>query len=80
MCDCIEEVNKDLAERNTILHEATLVNFKTGASRQTLVIETHKIANLRKSAVSVYPSFCPFCGVKIATTQHPHNRSEGGKV
>ena len=77
MCNCIEQVNKALAERNTVLCEGTLINFKTGARRQTLMIETEKITKSRQSTVSVYPSFCPFCGVKISTTDDPHNPAEG---
>lgn len=65
MCECIERVNKGLAEHNTCLSQVTMVNFKTGGARQSLTIGTEKIESKRGKPKTVLPSFCPFCGERV---------------
>lgn len=64
MCDCIETVNAKLAERNTRLHEPIFV-FGPDPGRR-LFIETERIERGRgkKPKVSMFATFCPFCGEK----------------
>lgn len=64
MCDCIETVNAKLAERNTRLHEPIFI-FGPDLTRR-LFVETEQIERGRgkKKAVSMFASFCPFCGEK----------------
>jgi hypothetical protein len=64
MCDCKALINEHLAERNTVLSETTLINRKTGALRQSLIIRTERLCRdkPRTKVKMVLPSFCPFCG------------------
>lgn len=71
MCDCVALVNAHLAPSNTVLDECSMVNFKTGKVRQSLQIKTCKLSrtNKRTRVRTMIPSFCPFCGVKIAASE-----------
>lgn len=73
MCDCIERVNKSLAEHNTCLSEVSMVNFQTGGVRQSLTIGTSKLERKKGKAKIVLPSYCPFCG------EHIEKKYEGEK-
>lgn len=63
-CDCIQEVNAMLAERNTRL---TLPIMLGADQTPRLMIVTEQIEGGRgkKKACGMFASFCPFCGVKI---------------
>lgn len=62
-CNCIEEVNAKLLERNTVLLEPI---FITNDKARRLFVETRQLEKGRgkKKAMSVFTTFCPFCGVK----------------
>ena len=65
-CTCADEIDKKLAERNTRLTRA-LVFSKTGRENNPdLLLQTDQIEKGRgkQKAVSMFISFCPFCGVK----------------
>jgi len=64
MCDCAAKVNERLAESNTALSETSLINMKTGAIRQSLIVKTERLSRdkPRSKVKTVLPSFCPFCG------------------
>ena len=62
MCDCIEELNAKLAERNSRIVEGIALRMSTGASRSYPVIECEKINKRNRDRASVIPTFCPFCG------------------
>lgn len=57
-CDCISEMNKMLAEHNTVL--VTTMFRKPDVT----VVATDRIQSQRgsKKAALVVASFCPFCG------------------
>lgn len=67
MCDCIKIVNEKLATRNTRL---TIPWVFTPAGRppapETVMIETEQVETGRgkAKAVGMFPTYCPFCGVK----------------
>lgn len=63
MCDCIDKVNKTLAEHNTRLDLANVINMKTGVMSLVVEVPTKKI-NPRKPKLRMEPIYCPFCGVK----------------
>lgn len=62
-CKCIEEMTPMLAEKNTRFVEAIVFAKPAYTS---LTIATERIERRRdgKSAVVVFPTFCPFCGTK----------------
>ena len=62
MCDCIEQVNKLLAERNTKLSQAFNLS---GSSNPLLMIKTEKLDDSkRQKPANMFASYCPFCGKK----------------
>ena len=65
MCDCIEEVEKRLADRG-LNTKITLPDFvlNNGAYRPKLVVEKVD-KNVRKKPIDIFVSFCPFCGIEL---------------
>lgn len=66
-CNCADEVDAKLAERNTRLTRALV--FQKSKDRENnpdLMLQTEQIETGRgkQKAVSMFISFCPFCGVK----------------
>ena len=64
MCNCIQVINNELAERktNTEIH----VLF-TMSKIVRVCIETEKIdGNKRGKPMKVFATFCPFCGTEYA--------------
>ena len=75
MCKCVQIINKELKQHNTVLSEVSMLNFKTGKCRQSLQIVTQKIARARGKARVVLPTYCPFCGNR--TAPKPSAKPEG---
>lgn len=66
MCDCAENLNKLLAEKNVRLVFATLID-KDLILKSRLSIATEKIdSKIRKPIPTVTGEFCPFCGEREA--------------
>lgn len=62
MCDCAENLNKLLVEKNTRLLFATLID-KDLNLKSRLSIATEKIdSKIRKPMPIITGQFCPFCG------------------
>ena len=63
-CDCIDQMNAKLADKNTRLH-VTFSFPRDGSPSQTFpLIGTEKIETRKRgSACLAIPSYCPFCGV-----------------
>lgn len=61
MCDCVTAMDKLLESRNT-----RLVTMFTATLQVLPVVASERIQNFRdgKKAVTVIPSYCPFCGKK----------------
>ena len=61
MCDCVEKVNKKLAERQLKLKLLPTVNLDTGEYGEALALETVSLKRgVRPKPVNIH--FCPFCG------------------
>lgn len=63
MCNCIEDVNKKLAEmgKNTKLDIPITFSGKLSADR--VAIKTCKLDDgKREKPITVTPAYCPFCG------------------
>lgn len=59
MCKCKEEVNAHLAQHNTKLMDNIL-------NDADIFIQTWKLDEKKRGKpVSMFATFCPFCGVKI---------------
>ena len=64
--DCVTRVDAQLAAHNTQI--STAVNFKT--MDLEIQIATSKLdGNKRGKPMSLYASFCPFCGINLRETQ-----------
>lgn len=76
-CDCIDKVNKKLAEANLAYKvSAALVFDSKMQSEQRLEIATYwndPLKRGKKKPPSILCTFCPFCGVSaIASTAREH--------
>ncbi len=63
-CNCIEEVNAKLAERNTRI----MLPIMFGADqtpRPMIVTDQIETGRGKKKACGMFAAFCPFCGIKI---------------
>lgn len=58
MCECINKVNADLKQHNTML-VFTLLGNPSRAVIDTMQVETGRG---KKKAAAVIATFCPFCG------------------
>ncbi|KAA3518865.1 hypothetical protein GOZ96_04975 [Agrobacterium vitis] len=67
-CTCIEAVNEKLETRNTRLSQAMMFGE---CDHPGLMLETCQIETGRgkPKAVSMFLTFCPFCGVKYAADE-----------
>lgn len=73
MCECMTRVNAKLKDRNTKLSVSFCLSADLGDMDTMLLIQTEKVdKKLRTKAVSLVPTFCPFCGVK-----YPRKGEEG---
>ncbi len=63
MCNCVEDVNEKLKSRNTRLSQAMVFG---GTKGDALMLETEQVETGRgkAKAVSMFLSYCPFCGEK----------------
>lgn len=61
MCDCIGTIDKLLADKGTNTQLVVGLNLKGGPSLAMLA--TRKVnRSQRKGPVSMYATYCPFCG------------------
>jgi hypothetical protein len=68
-CDCVEQVNKQLAKRNAALDTSLLMNFATmQASISPPRIQLRKVDSTRKRdrLPTLFAAYCPFCGKKVS--------------
>jgi hypothetical protein len=65
-CNCADEVDAMLVERNTRLTRAIVFNRAGRENNPDLMIETEQVETGRgkKKAASMFITYCPFCGVK----------------
>lgn len=70
-CNCLEQLNKELAPYNTRLKTELIMDFKTGKCRVVLPLPTQKInSKLRQPAKTCFGSYCPVCGKPLDKTSH----------
>jgi hypothetical protein len=64
-CNCADQVDEKLAERNTVLDRAWVVKSTT-PNNPNLMLQTSQIERGRgkAKAAAVFITYCPFCGVK----------------
>jgi len=82
MCRCIEKMDKQLQQQewtdNTRLDSCFRFNFAARRQIMSVRIATVKRdSTSRKKAVTVFPSFCPFCGEKITFDECAKKGLEG---
>ncbi len=69
MCECIKTINEQLAEqnRNTVIDVPLQLSKDMQLGPPKTIVGTAKAdANVRKRPVTVFASYCPFCGEKCA--------------
>jgi hypothetical protein len=72
MCDCAQTADKKLADMNTAIDWAWLINPKTGKTAERLQIKTKKVnPRVRKGPAVLVASFCPFCGSALGKPENP---------
>lgn len=65
MCECADRIDEKLAEHNTRLVRAIVFsNSRNGNPNILLQTEQVESGRGKKKAVSMFPSYCPFCGNK----------------
>ena len=67
-CGCAEEVDAQLASRNTRLRRAIIFG---GSRHPGLMIETEQVEKGRgkAKAAAMFPSFCPVCGATYPSAE-----------
>lgn len=65
-CNCADEVDAKLAERNTRLTRALMFSKQGRENNPDLMLQTEQIETGRgkQKAISMFITFCPFCGVE----------------
>ena len=77
MCDCIERVNANLAQFNTII----TVPMWTSTGMLTPFVETSKLdSGKRGKPRSVFATHCPFCGEKYVSQQERASEEKNEQV
>ena len=62
-CNCLEDFDTKLKERNTRLGVTLCIPRDSGPATVRPTIVTEKVEPRKKGrAVTVLPTFCPFCG------------------
>ena len=65
MCNCNEKVNSKLSDHNTVLDIPFTVSSGLGLGfGKVKIVTAKKDSKVRKKPVTVFASFCPFCGEK----------------
>ena len=65
MCNCMQSVNEKLKEHNSKLLISFCISRDLGKMDALPIISTGKIqTKIRGNAMTVIPTFCPFCGTK----------------
>jgi hypothetical protein len=68
-CDCVDRIDEKLAERNTRLTRAIV--FADRGNNPNIMLQTEQIEKGRgkQKAVSMFLTYCPFCGLKYEAGQ-----------
>lgn len=61
-CNCIEQVDAKLAERNTRITLPIMGADQT--ARAMIVTEQIEVGRGKSTAVGMFATFCPFCGAE----------------
>ena len=64
MCDCLKQVNKDLAAYNGKVATSVFVTEDIGLKIRVLIATEKVDKKKRKPAPRLPAAFCPFCGEK----------------
>lgn len=77
-CNCMEDVNAKLATRNTRLTQAIVFNKAGRENNPDLMLQTEQIETGRgkAKAVSMFISYCPFCGAEYDPPRAAARESE----
>jgi hypothetical protein len=72
MCDCIQQVEAEINQKNTTFEKATMISME-GVLRESVIIATTRLRTStpqerRTKIIRVVPSYCPFCGTRIENT------------
>jgi len=60
-CDCFTKINEQIAQFNTVMVPLITFQMKVYPLIQTEQVEKGRG---KKKATTIFPVYCPFCGVK----------------
>jgi hypothetical protein len=63
-CDCIEQIDAKLAERNSKLQIGFTFGTPDRPGYTFPALTTEKINKRSRDSMGAIPTFCPFCGTK----------------
>ena len=79
-CNCIENVNKQLAKQNLRLATNLSFNIRTGDAYLELPIPLQKIEPSRKTIPTFVATFCVFCGKRLIPKDKPRRKKTGATL
>jgi predicted Zn-ribbon and HTH transcriptional regulator len=77
MCDCIEKIDKLLAESKPDNNTKLDIPFtwskagKIDKVDRVRIVTTKRDDKVRKKPISIQPAYCPFCGIAYEDEENP---------
>lgn len=70
-CKCVQQLNEQLAERNVVIVQELMFDFKNGKADMSppLILVRKRDSDKRTKLPTLLASYCPFCGKKYARTK-----------
>ncbi|MDF2621785.1 MAG: hypothetical protein K0S00_4444 [Xanthobacteraceae bacterium] len=80
MCDCIEQIDAKLAERNSKLQIGFTFGTPDRPGYTFPALTTDKIDKRNRDKMGAIPTFCPFCGERYVAIPEAPQRPEADRA